>query len=182
MTRRLIHILLLFLCMLLGWVLGYIKVPYIELDDTFWIGIIGCLGIMGFIISLFRIWNVQKAINPDETPQSSLNVSMFKSLINYKFLVAIIIIGLISACLIAYYHTKQLNEELKMTQVALEDFKSNTNVEQQRINISLKSMNNDSLTMYKSNKCLYLQNKLLIIIFFSLSVYTRESDLIFICR
>lgn len=137
MTRRLIHILLLFLCMLLGWVLGYIKVPYIELDDTFWIGIIGCLGIMGFIISLFRIWNVQKAINPDETPQSSLNVSMFKSLINYKFLVAIIIIGLISACLIAYYHTKQLNEELKMTQVALEDFKSNTNVEQQRINISL---------------------------------------------
>lgn len=135
MTRRLIHILLLFLCMLLGWVLGYMKMPYIDRNDAFWIGVVGCLGLIGFMISIFRIWKVNKDTNTVETEHSSL----IKSLTNPNFLVSIIIIALICACLFSYNHNRQINEELKQTQAALEDLKSNTNTEQQRINISLLS-------------------------------------------
>lgn len=139
MTRRLIHILLLFLCMLLGWVLGYMKMPYIDRNDEFWIGVVGCLGLIGFMISLFRIWKIYKGTNPEETEHSSLTGSLIKSLTNSNFLVSIIIIALICACLFSYNHNRQINEELKQTQAALEDLKSNTNIEQQRINISLLS-------------------------------------------
>lgn len=139
MTRRLIHILLLFLCMLLGWVLGYMKMPYIDRNDAFWIGVVGCLGLIGFMISLFRIWKIYKGTNTDETEHSSLTGSLIKSLTNSNFLVSIIIIALICACLFSYNHNRQINEELKQTQAALEDLKSNTNIEQQRINISLLS-------------------------------------------
>lgn len=139
MTRRLIHILLLFLCMILGWALGYMKMPYIDRNDAFWIGVVGCLGLIGFMISLFRIWKIYKGTNTDETEHSSLTGSLIKSLTNSNFLVSIIIIALICACLFSYNHNRQINEELKQTQAALEDLKSNTNIEQQRINISLLS-------------------------------------------
>lgn len=139
MTQRLIHILLLFLCMLLGWVVGYMKMPYIDRNGMFWIGVVGCLGFIGFIISLFRIWKVNKSTNPAQTAHSSLNGSLIKSLIKLNFLVSIIIIALICACLFSYNHNRHLNKELQMTQAALEDLKSNINTEQQRINISLLS-------------------------------------------
>lgn len=139
MTRRLIHILLLFLCMLLGWVLGYMKMPYIDQNNAFWIGVVGCLGLIGFMISIFRIWKVNKDTNPVETAHSSLTGSLIKSLTNSNFLVSIIIIALICACLFSYNHNRKINVELKQTQAALEDLKSNTNIEQQRINISLLS-------------------------------------------
>jgi len=121
--------------MLLGWVLGYMKMPYIDRNDAFWIGVVGCLGLIGFMISIFRIWKVNKDTNTVETEHSSL----IKSLTNPNFLVSIIIIALICACLFSYNHNRQINEELKQTQAALEDLKSNTNTEQQRINISLLS-------------------------------------------
>ena len=139
MTQRLIHILLLFLCMLLGWVVGYMKMPYIDRNGMFWIGVVGCLGFIGFIISLFRIWKVNKNTNPAQTAHSSLNGSLIKSLIKLNFLVSIIIIALICACLFSYNHNRHLNKELQLTQAALEDLKSNINTEQQRINISLLS-------------------------------------------
>ncbi len=139
MSRRLVRFILLALCVLMGWVFGYLKFPYIDRNDTFWIGFVGCLGVIGFVIALFRIWKVKKGTNPEETAHSSLTGSLIKSLTKPNFLVSIILIALICACLFSYNHNRHLNKELQLTQAALEDLKSNINTEQQRINISLLS-------------------------------------------
>ncbi len=56
MNRRLLRLSIVFLCMLFGWTLGYIRIPYIERNDLFWVGFACGLSLQTFIFTVFHIW------------------------------------------------------------------------------------------------------------------------------
>ena len=52
--RRLIII---FLCAAVGWAVGFLRLPYIEKNQSFWVGFLGCAGFVSLIIALLLVWN-----------------------------------------------------------------------------------------------------------------------------
>jgi uncharacterized protein YjbI with pentapeptide repeats len=55
--RKTLRLSVLFTCVLIGWVLGYLRLPYIEKNHSFWIGFLACLGLVLFLVLLRIIWN-----------------------------------------------------------------------------------------------------------------------------
>jgi uncharacterized protein YjbI with pentapeptide repeats len=53
------------LCIGLGWAMGYIRLPYIEKDHSFWIGLLGSLGFISLAILLYSMFKSSAGIkNP----------------------------------------------------------------------------------------------------------------------
>lgn len=62
MKRNLRRILIIFLCLFVGWTFGYLRLPYVENKQAYWIGFLACLTIVGLIILLLQIWNQNKVL------------------------------------------------------------------------------------------------------------------------
>ncbi len=43
--------------MALGWGLGFLRIPLIQQNDSFWVGAVACLAFVLFIIGLLYVWN-----------------------------------------------------------------------------------------------------------------------------
>ncbi len=57
MIQKLFRLLVLVSCVLVGWALGYIRVPYVEQNYSFWVGFVGGLGFIAFIAALIFVGN-----------------------------------------------------------------------------------------------------------------------------
>lgn len=40
-----------------GWVLAYLRLPFIERNEAFWVGFLACISVMLFIIMVMYVWN-----------------------------------------------------------------------------------------------------------------------------
>ncbi len=56
MKRKLLWLSALFFSLVIGWTLGYLRMPYIENDDSFWVGFLAGLGLIALFISLLTLW------------------------------------------------------------------------------------------------------------------------------
>ncbi|MBK7738428.1 MAG: pentapeptide repeat-containing protein [Saprospiraceae bacterium] len=137
MKQRLLRLGLVLLCMLLGWIFGYIKVPYFETTHSFWIGFIGCLGIFAFVFMLYWAWNYNKATKLIETTSNIDAGSGFQRFFKFKFL-------LLFACSVLFFYflfsqlfNKSLYEKLNLAKEELKSFQDNINLEEQRNNMAL---------------------------------------------
>ena len=78
MKRPLLFIIALLLSLLLGWVLGYLRLPYLETHLAFGIGIMACLGMVALTWVLLTLWqqntlifqSLQKATPQDQSQKS----------------------------------------------------------------------------------------------------------------
>lgn len=63
MKKNLRRVFIIFLCISVGWTLGYLRLPYIENKQAYWIGFLACLVIVLLLISLLYIWNQNKILH-----------------------------------------------------------------------------------------------------------------------
>jgi uncharacterized protein YjbI with pentapeptide repeats len=55
--RKFLWFVLLLLCVLAGWALGYLRLPYIDHNSAFWVGFLACIVVI-LLIAIYRIiWN-----------------------------------------------------------------------------------------------------------------------------
>ncbi len=137
MTQRLIRLLLLLMSVLMGWALGYIRVPFIDSNYAFWVGFVGCLGLMAFILALFQIRNNASTKNKPETGHSPLANPQNQWLNNNRYLSFFVVTFMLCLCVFIYSRNIIIKEELNRTTNALNDLKYNSNLEQERSKIFL---------------------------------------------
>ncbi len=56
MKRKIYLFLVLLFGLFMGWTLGYLRLPYLERDDSFWIGFIAALTAVSFVLMLSATW------------------------------------------------------------------------------------------------------------------------------
>ncbi|MEO6190686.1 MAG: pentapeptide repeat-containing protein [Saprospiraceae bacterium] len=156
MTRRLFHLSLLFMSMIMGWTFGFIKVPYVERNDSFWVGFVACLAVMVFIIAIFWAWNNNKAIKFFETANSPEMGTIKQRNSKNKILLSFIIFAVMFFCILSYFNMQRIQDKLNLAEVEINDLKFNSNLEQQRNKITLLLELINKLDTSKVN----VQNKL----------------------
>ncbi|MGB5024278.1 MAG: pentapeptide repeat-containing protein [Saprospiraceae bacterium] len=137
MTIKPIRLILLFISMLIGWVFGYIKVPYIEINNSFWIDFAGCIGIIALVISLYWIWNHNKSANNFESVFNLGSNPIKQKFFKFTVLISFVCAVLFSCFLFSYLFNKNLYENLNLAKEELKEFRNSINLEQQKNNISL---------------------------------------------
>ena len=48
--------------MLMGWTLGFLRIPFIEKNQSFWIGLLACLAFLLFLVAVLFVWNKQQLL------------------------------------------------------------------------------------------------------------------------
>ncbi len=95
MNRKLLRIIALLFFLVLGWVLGYIRVPYIELQYSFWVGFIGGVTL------LFALWILM-------WPKKEAKVERKKN----STIVSILIIGILGIAAVLQGKNNALRNEV----------------------------------------------------------------------
>ena len=48
--------------LVLGWGMGYLRLPYFENNAAFWIGFLTCIGLLGLLLTFLIVWNKGKLL------------------------------------------------------------------------------------------------------------------------
>ena len=48
--------------LVLGWGMGYLRLPYFENNAAFWIGFLTCIGLLGLLLAFLIVWNKGKLL------------------------------------------------------------------------------------------------------------------------
>jgi len=72
MKRFLSRLLIILFLLAVGWAFGYLRLPYIEKDHSFWVGFLGGLAFVAFVFTLLRIWNKNKSNETEKVGNSRL--------------------------------------------------------------------------------------------------------------
>ena len=120
MIRKLFHVLGLILSVLFGWALGYIRVPYVQSDHSFWVGFVGGLGLFVLIAALLFIWN--KIIRTSLVgPYTTINDAKHRW---YSFIWVssiLIFIGVITFGGITYNQNKAYQAQIRNQQIRIKE-------------------------------------------------------------
>ncbi|MGB4970507.1 MAG: pentapeptide repeat-containing protein [Saprospiraceae bacterium] len=137
MNRRLVYILLLIMSALLGWFFGFIKFPYIDVHDSFWLGFFGCLTGILLVTALIWLLNIKKT-NPlfESTLHSKIGSTIHRIAIA-KILISILFVNLLVLCIVGYSTNKKIKESLNHAQLDLAEWKHRESLEAQKNKISL---------------------------------------------
>lgn len=136
MNRGLIRLIIILLSAIIGWALGYIKVPYIERNYSYWLGFIACFATLGLFITILWEWNKNNLNKQFETKKPSSD--FLKQTITKKFiLISLVFISLLFCIVFIWLNNKSIKEDLNHAQSELNDIKYNANQEQQKNKIAL---------------------------------------------
>ncbi|PCJ66458.1 MAG: hypothetical protein COA58_06685 [Bacteroidetes bacterium] len=99
MNRKMYRLIGLTLCVSMGWALGYLRLPYIERDYSFWLGFMGCLGFISFLGMLFFIWNNKTGLaslfrNHKTTGSSKKNRYSFIWVVSVLIIVSVLVFSI----------------------------------------------------------------------------------------
>ncbi len=106
----------------MGWTLGFLRIPFIEKSQSFWVGIAACIAFILFLVAVLFVWNKQqlllRLIGKDTT---TTDVSTSSSHHMIWLIVTLFVMGggLISGILI-YRQNKLLNTQTKYMQTKME--------------------------------------------------------------
>ncbi|MEP7197351.1 MAG: pentapeptide repeat-containing protein [Saprospiraceae bacterium] len=89
---------------------------------------------MLLIVWLWDSSKLTKLLENSNRSESSLN---YKGLRNKNILLSFVILSSLIFCLINYFYAKKINDRLNLANIALNDLKYNSNIEEQKIRISL---------------------------------------------
>jgi len=88
----------------IGWALGFLRLPYVEKNLSFWLGVITCLAFILFGLILLRVWNkhllLMRLMGKSLTTQDSKNATRAYTLIWILISVFIVWGGMVSSFLI----------------------------------------------------------------------------------
>ncbi|MBK8955003.1 MAG: pentapeptide repeat-containing protein [Saprospiraceae bacterium] len=133
-NRSFIYFLLLTLTSLCAWFLGYIKVPYVDVQASFWAGFISALCFI--LLGLCFIWFIgSKLSGPNDGEKREMAVDA--SLIKRIFWLMLAILCLIFLCAQIYYFLKKPDAKLQQIQQESNEWKIKANVESERSKIML---------------------------------------------
>lgn len=86
----------------MGWILGFLRFPYIEKNHVFWVGFTACMAVISFLLYLFFIWNkIPTSINLKTERKKFTTLWIL-------FLFAIVIPGISISAFILYKQNKLL--------------------------------------------------------------------------
>lgn len=108
--RAILRLLILTLTLLAGWVLGYLRLPYIEKNQSFWVGFAACLVILLLVVVLKTAQN--KRSTPNQNAQSDQKENTPKIRLN-RSIVALVVLTLI--CMVLMRRLYILNESKNNT-------------------------------------------------------------------
>ncbi len=146
---------------ILGWALGFLRIPLLEENYSFWVGLISCLALISFIVVALFIWNKNKLLNNliGKSSTSSGVGTMNKTYITIWAFISLFIVlgGTLSGILIYKQnqvfktHTQFLNEKIEEQAISMKAIKNNNLVLRMRIflddiDLELKSNSKDSLS------------------------------------
>lgn len=94
-----------------GWALGYIRLPYLEDDHSFWIGFLGGIGSLVLVISLWRL-SARKSLWSDEEKGGSPDQVHRRGRVIRLMLMLVLTILAIS-CFNLYQMNRELAEEVE---------------------------------------------------------------------
>lgn len=137
MTQRLFRLALLFLSAVMGWAFGFIKLPYIERNYSFWLGFVACFTLIAFIIAIYWEWNNNKEIKLFENANNPETGKQKQSITKNKIPLYFIFFALLLLCILSYFKMQRTKEKLNLANAEINEVKYNANLELQRINISL---------------------------------------------
>lgn len=125
------------MCALMGWTLGYIKVPYIETSFSFWIGFASCFAMLVVAIAIYWEWNKNKAINLFDLIKNPKPSIENNSPSNHKILISLILLILVLSIVFINLTAFKIRKQLNLASSELNDLKQTVSFEQKKNNISL---------------------------------------------
>lgn len=137
MALKPIRLILLILSMFIGWVFGYIKVPYIEVNNSFWIGFVGCTIALTFGLMLYCIWTPNKSFNTFGTFFTINSGSAKQKYLKFTVLISLVCAVIFFFFICSYLINKKLYHNLNLAKNELNEFRNSINLEQQKNNIAL---------------------------------------------
>ena len=119
----------------IGWTLGFLNLPFVNMSHEFWIGFMACLAFILFLITLLFIWNKRKLllsligkIQPSSNKKSEFSTYLIISI----FLALFIVLGSIISGFIIYKQDKlyksqtiKFNEQIQEQVELIESIKMN---------------------------------------------------------
>jgi len=110
--------------MLMGWTLGFLRIPFIEKNESFWVGLVACLAFVLFLIAVLFVWNKQqlllRLIGKGTKDADAASANSTHSVIWLVVTLLIIGGGLLSSILL-YKQNKLLDGQAKYIQAKMEE-------------------------------------------------------------
>ena len=57
MKRNVRRLIIILMCVAVGWAVGFLRLPYVEENQSFWVGFISCLALIVLLVALLIVWN-----------------------------------------------------------------------------------------------------------------------------
>ena len=57
MKRNLRRLIIILMCVAVGWAVGFLRLPYVEENQSFWVGFISCFTLIVLFVVLLNVWN-----------------------------------------------------------------------------------------------------------------------------
>jgi len=115
---------------MIGWALGFLRLPYIERNDSFWVGMLAGIGVMALLLFFLFVWNKNKwnrLIGKGETGTTTSSFWMLCS--------AFILLGGLLGGFFIFKQNKSLkiqandlNEKMEEQSASLQTIKNNNQV------------------------------------------------------
>jgi len=143
MKRNLRRIIIIVLCAAVGWTIGFLRLPYIEKNHSFWVGFLGCIGFVSLIIALLLVWNkyslLIRIVGKNKSEDDSRSAKK-----TYRFIGALtlllIITGWVFSSIVFYNQNEQFEAKSK---------RQNQIIEEQ--SALIESIRNENMGMMLSN-------------------------------
>lgn len=101
----------------MGWTLGYLRLPYLERDDSFWIGFIAALTVVSFVLMLSATWRgVLSSALAGRAKDGSSRSTLF-----WRGLAVAGLLGLLLGGLKVYYGNEALKKQIRDKDKALQE-------------------------------------------------------------
>lgn len=103
---------------ILGWTLGFLRLPYIDNDQSFWMGFIACITLVFLVVMILWVWNknafLLQLIGKDSTSKETQNPFRLHRLIWMLVGTFIVVGGLISSFL--FFKQNEISKKNKIEQ------------------------------------------------------------------
>lgn len=116
MKRKLLRITILLVTLAFGWALGYLRLPHVQRNHSFWVGFISAIAILFFLVLVKLIWNkntflVRWIVKTEDSGKKSTPIKMYKQI--WIMVSSFVIIGGIGAALLVKKQIRLFEEQSK---------------------------------------------------------------------
>lgn len=136
MKQKLLWLSALFFSLVIGWTLGYLRMPYVRSGDSFWIGLLAGLGLVVLLISLLTLWQKHTFLlgilnKQGDGGDASISAKTYRLVT--LFVALFIILSGVAIALISYNYNQQLANRIQQQDATIS--------EQNKIIASVKQSN-----------------------------------------